>query len=53
MTKQSIDRWVPHYLMAHGLGVPVEDAVTYTEVPESGEYRVWVRTHALACSLDY
>lgn len=32
------------YLMAHGLGHPVEDAVTTIEVPEAGTYRVWART---------
>jgi len=33
------------YLMAHGLGIPVADAVTEIPVPVSGTYRVWVRTH--------
>ena len=32
------------YLLAHGLGRPVEDAVTEVEFPETGEYRVFVRT---------
>ncbi len=32
------------YLLAHGLGRPVEDATTTVEVPETGYYRVWVRT---------
>lgn len=32
------------YLLAHGFGNPVKDAVTAIDVPESGEYRVWVRT---------
>ncbi len=31
------------YLLAHGLGRPVEDAVTAVRVPEAGTYRVWVR----------
>jgi hypothetical protein len=31
------------YLLAHGLGRPVEDATTVITVPESGEYTVWVR----------
>ncbi len=31
------------YLLAHGLGRPVEDAVTTVEIPESAEYTVWVR----------
>ena len=42
--QQSMDQMGSAYLMAHGLGVPVEDAGTYAEIPESGEYRVWVRT---------
>jgi hypothetical protein len=32
------------YLLAHGLGEPVDDARTTVEVPEAGTYRVWVRT---------
>ncbi|MEM7146611.1 MAG: FAD-dependent oxidoreductase [Verrucomicrobiota bacterium] len=32
------------YLLAHGMGEPVEDAVTTVEFAEPGEYRVWVRT---------
>ncbi len=32
------------YLLAHGLGKPVADAVTEVQIPASGEYRVWVRT---------
>jgi hypothetical protein len=32
------------YLLAHGLGVPVEDAVTRVRFPSAGRYRVWVRT---------
>ncbi|MDF1739647.1 MAG: FAD-dependent oxidoreductase [Verrucomicrobiales bacterium] len=32
------------YLMAHGLGKPVEDAVTTVKVAEAGKYRVWART---------
>jgi hypothetical protein len=32
------------YLLAHGMGRPVEDAITAAEFPETGEYRVWVRT---------
>ena len=31
-------------LLAHGLGVPVEDATAAVEVPAAGTYRVWVRT---------
>ncbi|MGI6212538.1 MAG: FAD-dependent oxidoreductase [Anaerovoracaceae bacterium] len=32
------------YLLAHGIGVPCEDAVTNVMIPETGEYRVWVRS---------
>lgn len=32
------------YLLAHGLGVPVKDAVTTAKFPAPGKYRVWVRT---------
>src|SRR5512137_753205 len=32
------------YLLAHGLGVPVKDAVTTARFPAAGTYRVWVRT---------
>lgn len=32
------------YMLAHGLGRPVEDAVTKVQLPAVGEYRVYVRT---------
>ena len=32
------------YLLAHGLGTPVADAVTEVKLPASGTYRVFVRT---------
>ncbi len=32
------------YLMAHGLGNPVADAVTTIRLPSAGPWRVWVRT---------
>lgn len=32
------------YLIAHGLGKPIEDASTVVEVPEAGRYHVYVRT---------
>lgn len=32
------------YLLAHGLGEPVEDATTTIQVPEAAEYSVYVRT---------
>jgi hypothetical protein len=42
--QQSMDQMGSPYLLAHGLGVPVEDATTAVEVPADGEYRVFVRT---------
>ena len=32
------------YLLAHGMGDPVKDAVTVVKFPSTGSYRVWVRT---------
>jgi hypothetical protein len=32
------------YLLAHGLGKPVSDAVGAVEVAEAGAYKIWVRT---------
>ncbi|MGC8742651.1 MAG: FAD-dependent oxidoreductase [Verrucomicrobiia bacterium] len=32
------------YLIAHGLGKPVADAVTTVNLPSTGAYRLWVRT---------
>ena len=42
--QQSMDQMGSPFLLAHGLGVPVEDAVTTVEFPAPGTYRVWVRT---------
>ncbi len=42
--QQSIDLIGSSYVLAHGLGVPVEDAETTIEVPSAGNYQVWVRT---------
>ncbi|GHT61678.1 hypothetical protein FACS189451_04240 [Bacteroidia bacterium] len=33
------------YLMAHGMGTPVHDAVTTVDFPETGTYRMFVRTY--------
>ncbi len=41
---QFMDRMGSPFLLAHGLGVPVEDATTTVEFPAAGAYRVWVRT---------
>jgi len=39
------------YLMAHGLGIPVEDAVTSFSVLEPGEYYIFVRTRNWATGM--
>ena len=41
---QFMDQMGSPFLLAHGLGVPVADAVTTVEFPAGGDYRVWVRT---------
>ena len=33
------------YLIAHGLGKPVADAVTTIELPKAGKYHIYVRTY--------
>lgn len=42
--QQSMDQMGSPYLLAHGLGIPVKDAVTKVHFPSAGTYRVWVRT---------
>jgi len=42
--QQFMDLMGSSYLMAHGMGVPVADAVTTAEFPSTGEYNVFVRT---------
>ena len=42
--QQFMDLMGSPYLMAHGMGVPVDDAVTEVKFPSSGEYTVYVRT---------
>jgi hypothetical protein len=39
-----MDQMASPMLLAHGLGVPVADAVTQVTFPAVGTYRVWVRT---------
>ena len=41
--QQFMDQMGSPMLLAHGLGVPVKDAVTTVTMP-AGRYRVWVRT---------
>ncbi len=42
---QFIQQMGSPYLLAHGLGTPVNDATTTVQVAEAGEYNVWVRTY--------
>jgi hypothetical protein len=42
--QQSMEKMGSPYLLAHGLGIPVEDATTEIVFPSEGTYRVWVRT---------
>jgi hypothetical protein len=42
--QQSMDQMGSPYLLAHGLGIAVDDAVTEVKFPSAGTYRVWVRT---------
>ena len=44
LDQQSMDHMGSPYLLAHGLGTPVADAVTEVAFPSGGTYRVWVRT---------
>lgn len=41
---QFVDQMGAPFLLAHGMGVPVEDAQTEATIPMAGDYRVWVRT---------
>ena len=41
---QFIDQMGSAFLLAHGMGKPVSDAVTPFECPEAGAYQVWART---------
>lgn len=44
LDQQSIDRIGSSYLLAHGCGRPVQDAVTVAEFASTGEYYLFVRT---------
>ena len=41
---QFIDEMGSPYLLAHGLGKPVEDATAKVKFPQAGKYHVFVRT---------
>lgn len=42
--QQFMDQMGSAYLMAHGMGIPVADAVTTVDIPENGLYTIYVRT---------
>jgi hypothetical protein len=44
LDQQSMDQMGSPYLLAHGLGIPVQDATTQVTFPAAGRYRLWVRT---------
>jgi hypothetical protein len=44
LDQQFMEQMGSSYLLAHGLGVPVKDAVTTAKFATPGKYRVWVRT---------
>ena len=44
LDSQFLDVMGSPYLLAHGLGKPVSNAVTAIDFPETGTYRLWVRT---------
>ena len=44
LDSQYMDIMGSGFLIAHGIGKPVEDAVAKVEFPETGTYRLWVRT---------
>ena len=44
LDQQSMEQMGSPYLLAHGLGIPVQDASTEIQFPSAGSYRVWVRT---------
>jgi hypothetical protein len=48
--QQFMDQMGSPFLLAHGLGVPVADAVTTVTLSTPGLYRVWVRTRDWAAS---
>lgn len=43
--QQFMDLMGAPYLIAHGMGTPVADAVTEITIPEAGTYHVYVRTY--------
>lgn len=41
---QFVEQMGAPYLLAHGLGTPVENAQTEIQSPSKGKYHVWIRT---------
>ncbi len=41
---QFVEQMGSPYLLAHGMGFPVKNAMTRVKLPGGGEYHVWVRT---------
>jgi hypothetical protein len=50
--QQFMDQMGSPFLLAHGLGVPVQDAVTTVKFPAPGLYHVWVRTRDWTATQD-
>ena len=44
LDQQFMDQMGSPYLLAHGFGEPVDDAVATVTFPATGTYKVWVRT---------
>ncbi|MBI5834122.1 MAG: FAD-dependent oxidoreductase [Armatimonadetes bacterium] len=44
LDQQSMDTMGSPYMLAHGLGVPVRDAVTSVKLPRAGTWHLWART---------
>ena len=44
LDQQFMDQMGSGFLLAHGLGTPVPNAVAKVQFPETGIYRLWVRT---------
>ncbi|MDR2774395.1 MAG: FAD-dependent oxidoreductase [Tannerella sp.] len=45
VNQQFMDLMGSPYLMAHGMGIPVEDASATVKFPKTGTYRLFVRTY--------
>ena len=52
LDQQSMEQMGSPYLLAHGLGIPVQDATTKIKFPTAGTYRVWVRTKGLGGTME-